>query len=412
MDGSITTRGKCRCGGSFVFDRGRRDLFCDKCDARATGTYVVRFGKGKNRHYKSFGHNIEAAIQHLDHIRCQRGNPEVYGKYDPRDWQKHNPLSIAALGEAWVRKKKATKPPLTLTRMGMITNSIMRLTEHIDMNGSRLGDRSIKTLTDMDLELFYTTDHRKLNNPKEELSSKTLFDTCNTLNEFFVWAAKMAGCEPIKFSDLGYERNETEPITIQQQVALVEWVKENCPEPKIWFAIEGLARNPNIRPSAFCYILWEHISPTVGRIYVYRRKSRRKIKQGAPKPKIVIMSQEMMDYIKSIEWGTGPFMTYTTQRSGVKIGQRIHPKVLNIWVKKAGKALGIDTTLYAATKHTSVTGIKAYMDDEAIRRGFSQHATEDAYMHYQHDQLTDQIRAQKAYDQMLEDAKSKLKVVK
>lgn len=402
MKGYICTRQKCGCGGTFRYDGRRGDLFCEKCDTRTSGTYIVRMGK---KHFRSFGRDIRKAEQHLSYIRCQLGDPDQFGRYDERDWRKNNPLGLFSLGQDWVKKKEGTRPPLTKTRMGMIKTSIDRLTAY-------MGDRNIKTITDRDLEKFYSADHNKINHPDKLISSKTLFDICNTLNEFFAWAANVAGCEAPRFRDIGYEYNETEPITFQQQQSIISWLKNNCPEPMIVWVIRTLCRNPNVRPGELIELQWKDIDLISGVLYIHKRKSRRKLKRGALKPKLIFVEGDQLDYLNSLKYDdlNDHLFVYTVKRSGVKIGQRIHSKVLNIWFKKAGKALGINTYLYAGTKHTTTTELRKQFNRQAVMDYGSGHRS-DAFDHYDHSgNVRESVEMRRAYDKLAKEVK--LKVVK
>lgn len=392
MDGYITTRRKCQCGGSFKYDERRRDLFCDKCEARCTGTYIVKMGK---KHYKSFGRNLAAAEQHLNHIRCQKGQPEVYGTYDPRDWQKDNANGLKTLGESWVKKKRATRPPLEKTRMADIENAIARAVAF-------WGDRNIKQLTEPDLIDFYTHPHKDLRDDNKPLSSKTVYDLCMTLNQFFAWAAKIAGCEPVRFTEMGYEFSETEPISIQQQQAIIDWLEANCPEPKLVFAVTTLCRNPNVRPGELIEVQWRHVDLISGIIYIHKRKSRRKLGRRAAQPKKIFVTEQQLDWLKSCSYEdlNDYLFVYDVPRSGVTPGQRIHKKVLNIWFKKAGRAMGVETYLYAGTKHTTTTELRRHFDREAVMNHGTGHRS-DAFGHYDHsDGTREALEMRKAYDKM------------
>jgi hypothetical protein len=95
-----------------------------------------------------------------------------------------------------------------------------------------------------------------------------------------------------------------------------------------------------------------------------------------------------------------------SKRSGVTLGQRIHPKVLNRWFRRGAAALNLDVTLYAGTKHSTTTELGRHIHRELIRKGGTGHATESAFEHYYHDGVSDQLRLQEAIDKM------RLKVVK
>ncbi|WP_054030387.1 hypothetical protein [Desulfatitalea tepidiphila] len=100
-------------------------------------------------------------------------------------------------------------------------------------------------------------------------------------------------------------------------------------------------------------------------------------------------------------------MVYTVERSGVKIGERIHPKRLNHRFQQGAAQFGIGTYLYAGTKHTNTTALGQHLTREQIRRGATGPATEDAFDHYMHDRISDQLRVQNVVDEMYKAAKLK-----
>lgn len=402
MQGGISTTQKCPlCGGKLVYDPKRGNCFClDHPEISATKGYYVYFGA---RHQKRFK-RIDVAERHLTRLRAEMDDDQ----FDPRDWFKSRPLGIRSLSEKWIMKKRTVKPALSPTRINDLENTLSRA---LDL----WGDINIKLIHDDHITQFIAYDHRFKNDPDKLLSDTTIHNMCTILAEFLRWGSKVAGCKPIDVELPGFDFNETRPITIQQQLAILEWIKENCPEQKIWFAYQTLCRNAQVRPGAFCDVKWGHIDPfNGGIIYIYRHKSRKKKCRRAPAPKIAYLTDEQIAYLKTLKWGDPDeyFMTYTIQRSGVTPGKKIHPKVINKWVKKAGEALGVDTTCYASTKHTTATGLNQYLNREAIRRFGTQHETQEAYDHYQHDQITDQLRIQKAVDQMYKDARTKIGLVK
>lgn len=393
MDGYITTRGKCgACGGVYRYDERRGDLFCQECGARCQGSYIVRMGR---THYRSFGRNLAAAEQHLNHVRCQRGRPDVYGNYDPRDWKRSNPNGLKNLASLYVEKKEATRPALTTTRLADIKNAMARALEF-------WGDKNVKLIDEQDLAAFAAHRHTDLRDPDRALASKTVYDLCMTINEFLAWAARAIRCEPIKFQGLGYDFNETEPITMAQQQRIIEWVSTNCPEPLITFGVVTLCRNPNVRPGELIAVQWRHVDLLSGIIYVHKRKSRRKLKRAALRPKKIFVTRDQLEWLKKLPCIdlNDYLFTYSVKRSGVTPGSRIHPKVLNIWFKRAGAALGIQTHLYAGTKHTTTTALRQEFDRQAVMEHGTGHRSE-AFGHYDHsDGTREALEMREAYDKM------------
>lgn len=399
MLGTIRTEQRCPvCDGRMVYDERRHGCFCEHHpDVAATKRFYVQLG----RHQKRFK-TVYLAERHLNFIRSQRD----HDLYDPRDWKRSKPLSLGTLSDQWLIHKSKVRPALSATRTHELKTSMKRVCSFWDPA------RNIKTIHDDDLAEFYANPHTHLNDDTKLLSEKSVFNLCTNVQEFLEWGCKIARVQPPKFVGLGYEYIETPTITVHDQLAITGWIKDNCPEPRIVFAINALIRNARIRPGELCDVKWKHIDLFGGQgiIYIHKRKSRRKIgARRKPEPKILYLDQEQVEYIKTQPWGDPGdyFMVYTIQRSGVKIGQRIHPKRLNNWFQAGAAHFGIDTYLYAGTKHTTATALGQHLTREQIRRGATGHATEEAFDHYMHDRISDQLRVQKAVDKMHSEAKNR-----
>ncbi len=401
MLGTIRTSQRCYiCGGSLVYDQRRGGCFClNHPEVRATKGFYVQLG----RHQKRFSNDFYGAERHLNFVRSQRD----YGQYDPRDWEKTKPLSLRKLSELWIAHKGNTRPPLSDGRMWELQTSVDRACALWGVG------TNIKTISDEDIKSFAGYPHQRLDIPGKMLSEKSVFNICCNVKEFIEWACKIARVDPPEWPSLGYEYNETVSITMQQQMEIVEWVRKNCPEPRIIFAIQALARNANVRSGEFCEVKWGHIDlfGDKGIVYIHKRKSRRKKgRRHKLDPKRSYLESAQIEYLKTQEWGNPDeyFMVYTVGRSGVTPGTRIHPKVLNKWWRRGAESIGLNIYLYAGTKHTTTTELGKHLTREQIRRGATGHATDEAFDHYYHDQVSDQLRVQKAYDDMRE----KLKRVK
>jgi integrase len=399
MLGTIRTSQRCPvCGGRMLYDPRRHGCFCEThVDVAAVKGFYAQLG----RHQKRFK-SILLAERHLNFIRTQRD----HNLYDPRDWRQSKPLSLRKLADAWLEHKGHVRPSLSATRMNELKTSVDRICSFWGP------DRNIKTIKDEDLAAFYGHPHAQIKDASKELSEKSVFNLCSNIQEFFNWGCRISGTEPPRFEGLGYEYNETPTITVQQQIEILEWLSRNCPEPRIVFAIQSLARNARVRPGELCEVKWSHIDifGSKGIIYIHKRKSRRKIgARRKPDPKILYLDQDQIEYLKTQPWGNPDdyFMVYTIERSGVKIGERIHPKRLNHWFQQGAAQFGIDTYLYAGTKHTTTTALGQHLTREQIRRGATGHATEDAFDHYMHDRISDQLRVQNVVDEMYKAAKLK-----
>lgn len=406
MQGTIRTRQKCSiCKGPLIYDEKRRGCFCEKHpEQMATGGWYVQVGRD---HRKRFSKDFVGAERHLNFIRSQKD----HNQYDPRDWQKDQPLSLAELGKKWLRLKEQTRPPLNNTTMRELRISIVRA------NAFWGPETQIKSISDDDVHAFVGYPHMMMRKGMTHklISEKTAFNLFANIKSFFEWACEIAKCPSKKWPALGYEMNETQHITIEQQANIEDWLLDNCPEPMIGLAVSILCANPNVRPGELIELKWGHIDifQDQGILYIHKRKSRRK--RGSRKrlpPKIAILSQVHVNMIKGFKWGDPDdyFFRYTVRRRAIKVGKRFDSKMLNEWFKRASAKFNLDTCLYAGTKHTTTTGARQYLNREQVMRGGTGHASKDGYDHYDHDSgLDDQIRFHKTFEKM---RREKIKRVK
>jgi hypothetical protein len=299
MKGTIRTTQRCHCGSALIYLPHKGGCFCPvHPEVRATDGWYVQLG----RHQKRFSTDFYGAERHLNFIRAQRD----HGQYDPRDWQKSRPYSLDKLGQAWMQHKANVRPVLSEGRMWELKTSINRACEFFGF------EANIKTIDAEDIAAFTAYPHKRIDGVGQ-LSEKSIFNVMVNVKEFIEWACRVARIDAPEWPALGYEYSETKTITVQQQAAIVDWICENCPEPRIGFAIRVLARNPNVRPGEFVEVLWGHFDlfGDRGVVYIHKRKSRRKLgrrkiepKRAYIEPDQAAMPLRTMVCLMSILWST------------------------------------------------------------------------------------------------------------
>jgi len=134
MRGSIHSDQKCiTCGSRFIYSSKKRGLFCPNHPTqRATARFRVYFGRGTQKRFKSF----EEAERFLNGIRYETDR----GTFDPRDYQKDNPLGFITLAEKWLVIKKQEVKPRSYANLSRYMNSAIATWEHTNIKQIGYGE--------------------------------------------------------------------------------------------------------------------------------------------------------------------------------------------------------------------------------------------------------------------------------
>jgi integrase len=361
MKGSIYTDAKCPvCGGAFRYDANRAGMFCESGHKAIPhyGKCRVHFVKTKKRF-----DTVQAAEQFLNYLRFKYSDP-VDG-YDPRDYQRDNPLSFRRMAEKWVdQKSRESIKPSTLSNL---KRAISRAKDHFS-------DINVKQISDGDIEDFLYAEHKNSRTGKP-ISDKTRSELRSALHQFFSWVCRrekipMPTMPVIKF-ELGWRR--IVDMDTQQKIISEVWRISGHINPRIWLGISVLSHNSNVRPGELIKVAEGDVLLDYAAIMV-RYPKEGSLAQG----KAAKLWDEEIAVIKSLPKALPdvPLFRHTAGQSGIVAGEQFSNRVFNRWWKRACKNLGVEgVTLYPGTKHSTMTAVSKMLTPEQIRKGGSRHAS-------------------------------------
>lgn len=364
MLGNIYTDQRCPiCGGKFV-DMGPKYGF--RCPSHKD-VYPNRVRAAIDGHFKRFSGPgcYDQAQQWLAGIRAKIGDPITHGQYDPRDYDRKKPLSFSVLSNQFLNKKAKA----------VSKSQLRNLTNYLKHAKEAWGDCNIKDIGYAEIEDFLDS---------LDVSSKTRANYRSGIHSFFTWACKRysKGAHKIEMPDfpegsfeLGY-RKITDKVT---QIKVFEQIKEDrAKEPRIWLAIKWLITYASLRPDDIRRIREENIDRRTGRIIIERPTKRKKSRQ-------IMLIPEDLEFLNTLARGLPhmPLFRHDWDKAiQTKAGDPLGMNILNKVWKTACKKLGIEgVTLYAGTRHTTVTALQEHISPDQIKQ-FTQHETNQAFERY------------------------------
>jgi len=341
MLGGIYSNQRCPiCRGKFK-DDGKRGLFCLEHPEHRATKFFVRFKEGI---FKRFN-NYQSAQRFLTGLRYEHDK----GTFDPRDYQKEQPLGFENLALKWLEIKKAE---------GKRLNSF---NWHIDYGISHFHNKNIKGIDYPELEDFFL----KL---PSHLSSKSKYNIKTTLHTFWTWIVKRnrkknPSVEMPEFPEISYKLKFRNTVDLQTQDMILDEIKRTN-DRRVWVACHILSTYPKIRPGELRSVKEKDIDHTYGIIRIRHPKS--------PNPedfKEVKILDEDMELIKSLPPGF-PEQYFLRHDEGKYIGRRYGVNHLNNMWKKACRNLDVKgVSLYPGTKHSTVRGLRQHLRPDEIRKG-------------------------------------------
>jgi hypothetical protein len=154
--------------------------------------------------------------------------------YDPRDYQKGNPLGFAALADKWLQiKQKEVRP-----------KSYNNLRNYMDKAKRAWGQTNIKAIGFGEIEDFLFS---------QDVSDKTRSNMRSCLHSFWVWLKKrrvISLKEFPEFPEISYELGWRKITDKENQEAIIEEIRRLTYHinPKIWLGIKWLSTYISIRP--------------------------------------------------------------------------------------------------------------------------------------------------------------------
>jgi len=385
MKGYIGTREKCGiCQGRLTHDEKRKGCYCLGHPQIRSRTYYVKFGRDIYRRFKEY----ESASRFLTGLRFK--NDE--GSFDKRDYRKDNPLGFENQVDKYLDYKANTNinPKTVQSYRNFLTRAV-----------HQWGNKNIKEISDGDIEdlLF---DQEWVTSQSNPASQKTRHNMKSCLHDFWVWVVKREKrgsknlIELPVFPEISYTlgwRNRTDIQTLENILDEIKRISSDI-NPKIWFGINLLTKNINVRPGEMRMVKEKDINLESECILISKPKEGLK-----DFGKYAYLDDEDISFIRSMPTGM-PFMFFfrhQSGRSGTKPGDQFGPKYFKVWWDKACKNLGIkDIGLYGGTKHTVATALGAILTPEEIKRGGTGSRTNKAFDRYLQPQRQEKLKVKSA----------------
>lgn len=350
MIGGIYSSQRCPvCGGRLVDTR--RGLACPDHPGERATQFIVRFKEVLRR----FG-DYDAADQFLSGLRHQ----VTSGTYDPRDWQKDQPLGFSNLVDQWLKHREGKIRSWRKSRSHMIRAM------------AYFGNRNIKQIQYAQLEDF-------LDALPKGLSSKSRKNIFGTLHTFWAWVVNRESIDMPKFPEIRFELAWRATVDKETQSAIIDEVRRisYAVNPKIWIGIKWLSTYISIRPIELINVREGDFDLGLGVVNVRYNKERR--------PKTVPMLDEDINLVRSFPTGLPTLYFF---RHGPRRGlpadkrHRFGKDYLYSWWKQACANLGITgVDLYGGTRHSSARALREYCSPEQIKRA-TMHSSNRAFERY------------------------------
>lgn len=165
MLGGIYSEGKCPLCGGAMKDNHRDGVICSIHPKQKATNLVVRFGR---KFYKRTI-DYDLACRILTGIRFKHDE----GTYDPRDYQRSNPLALDKQIDKWFDEKGDTLKASTLNRA--LRPQVRRIQEYF-------GSVNVKAVHYAEISDFLRA--------QKDIGDKSKHDLWWTLHEFYSWLLK------------------------------------------------------------------------------------------------------------------------------------------------------------------------------------------------------------------------------
>ncbi|MBN2254626.1 MAG: tyrosine-type recombinase/integrase [Deltaproteobacteria bacterium] len=323
MIGGIYSDEKCPACGAKLVDNRKDGVTCPN----HPGVYARNLRVKFKQTYKRFT-DYNAADQFLSHLRHD------VKSYDPRDYQKKNPLGFANLADQWLLTKAHLR-------------SYRDIKNHINQAVTYYGNTNIKDIQYGELEDFFNS---------LSCGSKSKHNIRSVIHNFFKWVWKRNRKTfskddfpdfPVISFTLGYRKIVSKEVQWQ----ILEEIKRTAPF-RAWLACKWLATYTKIRPGELVRITEGDIDRDNGIIRITHSKENR--------VKYVPMIPEDIEIVRTLPLGVPfiPFFRHEISGHGVKEGRPYGRNRLRVIWSEACKKLGIEgVSLYPGTKHSSVTAL-------------------------------------------------------
>lgn len=363
MLGGIYTEENCPVCGLRMKDNHRTAVCCPVHPKEKAHELIVRFGRKYNRKVTDY----ELACRILTGIRFKYDE----GSFDPRDYEKSNPLSLGKQIEKYLEIKEQTLRP----------GSLKSIRPHVNRLRNAFGSTNVKAIGYAEIEDFLLA--------QSDIGDKTRHCLCSTLHDFYAWLVKrhvirkdqMPEFPQVKF-ELGFRKTISKDL--QREIIEEVWRLTWNRSPRIYIGVLWLATYINVRPSELLGILEEHIDYERGLIRIVNHKTSRVVSR----PKIIPLQAEDLAMIKKLPRGL-PHMHFFRrdkgcggQDAGTRFGKDLFYKTWKLACENLGVE-GID--LYGGTRHSSSSALREHLSFEDTKRLLGDDTNEAALRYIQQD---------------------------
>jgi hypothetical protein len=158
------------------------------------------------------------------------------GSFDPRDYQKDQPLGFTNLSDKWLELQKGLR-------------SYGHIRRHVQYAQEYFANKNIRLIGFGELEDFFQQLPGKI-------GPKTKANISGTLKVFWRWVSRREKTEIPAFPEFKYVLKFRKTVDFETQQAIIQEVRRisNHVDPKVYLAIRWLARYYSIRPVELLHI--------------------------------------------------------------------------------------------------------------------------------------------------------------
>lgn len=348
MLGGIYTQEKCSLCDMNFKDNGFDALACPNHPDHQAKRLRVYF-QSVNKRFN----NYERAAKFLYGLRLKVDE----GIFDPRDYQKENPLGFANLIAKYLESKRKMK-------------AVRKYQERLQKAVDAWGNENVKEIGYAEIEdLLLSLNY----------SSKYIHDIKCCLEGFFRWLYRREEITKMpRFPEVSYTMSYRNIVNKETQWKILDEIHRLTFgfNPRIWIGVLFLSTYINLRPAELINIKEGHIELENKRILIPDPK------EG--NPKYVYLIEEDVELLRSMPRAFPEmyFYRHLKGNGAAKPGQRFGKDYLYKWWKRACANLDIvGVDLYGGTKHSSAVDLRKRHSPETVRR-LTGHRTNKAFERY------------------------------
>lgn len=354
----------CPCGRRLVHLEGRGVQCPDHPEVRAA-RLMLRF-RSITRRYDSY----EEAWYALAQLRREAAKAD----FDESDYLlKANPYRVDRLLDVWLSLKKHQVKASTYKKLEYHTGHVRTV----------WGPRSLKDLGFADVQKLLLELKDKSG---KDLASKTKHNILSDLKQFWSWANDARDVPlPKKWPVQRYEMKYRKTIDLETQEAVLENVRENEHNPRLWFALKILATYPSVRPGELIQLIEGDVDRKNGLLTLRSETVK------THERKIVPLIDEDADFIRSLPPAMPhmPFFRHDkpADKAHIKPGTPVGRHTFYKAWKRACARLGLKgVDLYGGTKHSTAMALRGVLSHEDTKQATMHHTNTAAERYFRLEQ--------------------------